>query len=301
MRKDKKNIPEISIDEALQLYISMAFPQGMPEGEEGERILKIIKEKIASERPEWAKASGWLSDQDEDTGSYSQLKQRVVEDASKEDLPEDSEERYLYLRRQEAKENSEHKKIEQQEQQAKTDFRKAHVESKATKEDELLKRAALIKKVLLERASNKMMPDFGENKVTASTSSSVSKPQISAIKHETIHLDKPTSTQKRQEVEHGRTISASLDKNNEFRSKRKPDAKEWFKDFKSLNVEDRVESIKSYNQKKREMLENKLDLMWDGRSSGKKKDALRFNDEFEINQGLSIGHGGADEHGLTLE
>lgn len=301
-RKDSNKVPEISIDEALQLYLSMAFPQGLPEGEEGEVILKTIKEKIASERPEWAKASGWQNDQEEDPNSYSQIKQQAVEDASKEELPEDPEERYLHLRREEARENSEQKREEKRDEEEKSSQRKALIDKKSTDDEALLKRAALIKKVLLERASQKVVPDFSAHKVTASSKPSLSQPHNTSIRHELVHLDKPTvasiSTDSGvfQKVE-----SSELSTNNKPKTKQKPDAKEWFKDFKSLTVDDRMESIKAYNQKKREMLESKHDLMWDRRSAGKKEGLSFDDDQFDMNDGLSFKSDQSPTFGLKME
>lgn len=289
-KKESHKVPEISIDEALKLYLSMAFPQGLPEGEEGERIINTIKAKIASERPEWARASGWQSEKDGDTSSYSQLKQKVVEEASKEELPEDPEERYLHLRRKEAAENSELRREEKREEEEKSNFRKALIEKKSSDDEELKKRAALIKKVLLERASKMMVPDFSEHKLSASIKPSFSQTNDVSINHELVKLEKPAKPSNDAFSD----ISPDVDDftfntGDATRPARKPDAKEWFKDFKSLSVEDRMESIIAYNQKKRDMLENKQDLMWDRRASTNSVDELRFDDDhLDMNYGLSF-------------
>ncbi|WP_421765352.1 hypothetical protein [Ekhidna sp.] len=300
-QNDSNKVPEISIDEALQLYLSMAFPQGLPEGEEGEVILKTIKEKIASERPEWAKASGWQNDQEEDASSYSQIKQQAVEDASKEELPEDPEERYLHLRREEARENSEQKREEKLEEEEKSSQRKALIDKKSSDDEALLKRAALIKKVLLERAKQRLAPDFSDHKVTASSKPSLA-PHDSSINHQVVNLNKPAAPTMAVEPEIFLTKDSKAFSTNDIpKPNRKPDAKEWFKDFKTLSVDDRMESIKAYNQKKREMLESKHDLMWDSRSGGKKGGLSFDDDQFEMNEGLSFKSDQSPTFGLKLE
>ncbi len=301
-RKDLNNVPEISIDEALQLYLSMAFPQGLPEGEEGELILKTIKEKIASERPEWAKASGWQSDQEEDTSSYSQIKQQAVEDASREELPEDPEERYLHLRREEARENSEQKREEKLEEEEKSSQRKALIDKKSSDDEALLKRAALIKKVLLERAKQRMAPDFSDHKVTTSSKSSLAQQHNTTVNHKVVNLNKPAVPSLAVEPEIAQKAESKAFSTDDVpKPNRKPDAKEWFKDFKSLSVDDRMESIKAYNQKKREMLESKHDLMWDRRSAGKKNGLSFDDDQFDMNDGLSFKSDQSPTFGLKLE
>ncbi|MEO9484721.1 MAG: hypothetical protein ABJG47_14780 [Ekhidna sp.] len=305
-KEDKRKVPEISIDEALQLYISMAFPQGLPEGEEGEQILKTIKAKIASERPEWAKASGWQSET-EDPKGYSGIKQKAIEEAAEEDLPEDPEERYLYLRRQEARENSSQKRDEQREEQEKSNFRKELIENKTAEDEAILQRAALIKKTLLERARKKVMPEMGKPEMSPSKKQSAERPQIqtkedAGIHHQQVDITKNVVRQKEKFQHQLDSPKNQLDEVDVHESARKPDAKAWFKDFKSLSVEDRMKSIKSYNDKKREMLDCKEDLMWNRKATQKVKDQLQFDDDnLSMDYGLSFGSDKYAKKGLRLE
>ena len=295
MAKDNK-VPEISIDEALELYISIAFPQGLPEGEQGQEILRVLKKKIAQDRPEWAKASGLADEEalvDDDPRNYAEIKKKAIEEARKEDLPEDSEERYLYLRRQEAIENSQRRKEEQRESQKEESIRKKVIKKKNTDDQELHRRASLIKKVLLEKARQKMAPQLESKKI---------KPQFSEERD-----DKTGKARKpfyHAQIAFSETITPGTDTPNGPKVetldhdsishdpepiKEKPDAKEWFRDFKSLSMEDRVESIKAYNLKKREMMDTKQDLVWDRTSSKKHEDGLSMEvDEFSFDQGMSL-------------
>ncbi len=50
--------PDVSIDEALRLFLSIAYPQGLPEGADEEQLMNLLRDKVALDRPEWGRASG---------------------------------------------------------------------------------------------------------------------------------------------------------------------------------------------------------------------------------------------------
>ncbi len=298
--KDRHKVPEISIDEALKLYISMAFPQGLPEGEEGEKILEAIRKKIAADRPDWAKASGLSDDEDyadEEPKSYSEIKQQAVEDSAREILPEDPEERYLYLRKKEALENSEQKRREQEEALAEDLNRKKVVDRKNEEDQELIQRAKLIKKIILERANQKLTPKFEERKVVKNP-----KPTISfsgQVKNSTDEIKHRSLTYHETDPE---TSLKAGDSPAFSEKKQAPDAREWFRDFKSLSVDDRIKSLQGFNQRKREMLQTKEDLMYtELRLSARSGDMRLEDDDFNMGYGLGFKKDKDSDTHLTLE
>lgn len=104
-------VPEVSIDEALRLFLAIACPGGVP-AEAEEALVAVVKQRVAEDRPAWAHASG------EPVGGpsphapgqpapaapapYSQIKAQAVQSAQAEDVPGDPEERYFHDRKQEA-------------------------------------------------------------------------------------------------------------------------------------------------------------------------------------------------------
>ena len=48
-QNSKGNVPNVSIDEALGLFLTLACPDGIPAGEEGEKIVQTLREKIAKQ------------------------------------------------------------------------------------------------------------------------------------------------------------------------------------------------------------------------------------------------------------
>ncbi|MBC6400866.1 MAG: hypothetical protein GDA37_07640 [Ekhidna sp.] len=308
-QKEHHKVPEISIDEALKLYLSVAFPQGLPEGEEGERILKAIKEKIASERPDWAKASGWQNEADEEPRNYAEVKQAAIEEAAKEDIPEDPEERCLHLRRQEALENSRLKREKATETDRQAAFRKEVISKKNEDDRELVKRAALIKKVLLARVrQKKMTPEPSTNQVKPSEDPTFSKPRVKPSKE---------STTSHQQVSFSRSASVGMTDNfssqldpiniNDYERKdqktdQKPDARDWFKDFKSLSMEDRLKSIQEFNQRKREMLKTKEELMWNSLNLPHKSEEMDIGDsDFNMDYGFTFQSDDDDFDNMKME
>ncbi len=300
--KDRHKVPEISIDEALKLYISMAFPQGLPEGEEGEKILGAIRKKIVADRPEWAKASGLTGDEDQagdEPRSYSEIKQKAVEESAREILPEDPEERYLYLRKKEALENSEQKRREQEEALAEDLSRKKVVDRKNEEDQELIQRARLIKKIILERANQKLTPKFEERKVVKSP-----KPTISfsgQVKNSGDEIKHQVLTFQDQEID-PEAYSNDGDSPEFSKKKQALDAQEWFKDFKSLSIDDRIRSLQDFNERKREMLQTKEDLMYtEHRPSAGSGDMKLEDDDFNMGYGLGFKKDEDSDTHLKLE
>ena len=129
----KRPPPDVSIDEALNLFFALTYPKGPPEGIDREALLETLRAKIAADRPEWAATQEERSQRngaspapaaEPGAESYSQLKAKLGEQARREEIPEDSEERFFYHRHQEARENRERQRAEAREEQVREDLRK---------------------------------------------------------------------------------------------------------------------------------------------------------------------------------
>jgi hypothetical protein len=262
------NVPGVSIDEALELYFSIAL-NGVKDEDAKAKLLAALREKVAKDRPEWAQSyANENNPAAESATRYSEIKAQIVEKANAEEIPQDPEEKYLYLRRKEARENALRKKELEEAQLKEEALREALIQQKQTQEDEVLQRAALIKKIILEKAKQKMSPQFG-----AAASLSNFSAQAETRQQNVIAFSE-TAKSPEQKTDEGVFNSNAL--TNEKRlNEGKPNATEWFKDFKSLSMDDRINSIREYNIKKRGMLQTRQELMWDRQSRGRKK-----NDEF---------------------
>ncbi|MES1241368.1 MAG: hypothetical protein ABUT39_07100 [Acidobacteriota bacterium] len=51
------SIPAVPVDEALELFLALAFPNGLPEGIDRAALVEQMRTRIAGDRPEWAAAS----------------------------------------------------------------------------------------------------------------------------------------------------------------------------------------------------------------------------------------------------
>ncbi|HWO24700.1 MAG TPA: hypothetical protein VNO30_38420 [Kofleriaceae bacterium] len=102
-------VPPVSIDEAIELFLAITCPGGVPEGVDREVLVSKLRERIAADRPEWAAASAPPATVAPPTPevSYAQRKAAAVERARQAEIPSDPEERYFEERRQEARRNRE--------------------------------------------------------------------------------------------------------------------------------------------------------------------------------------------------
>jgi len=109
--------PPVSIDEAIELFLAIAFPGGVPEGADREALVAKLRERIAADRPEWAAASAPspAAAPPSPAAGYAQIKAAAIERARQAEIPSDPEERYLEQRRQEARRNRERREEEAEE------------------------------------------------------------------------------------------------------------------------------------------------------------------------------------------
>jgi hypothetical protein len=123
-------VPEVSLDEALRLFLAIAYPQGLP-AEVEQELAAAVKARVAVDRPEWAQASAETQAgapaaassvpaapeaQAQAAGaSYSQIKAHVAQVAQADEIPSDPEERYFYERKQEVEARIRQRKSEERE------------------------------------------------------------------------------------------------------------------------------------------------------------------------------------------
>jgi hypothetical protein len=105
--QSSRAVPAIPVDEALELFLALTFPHGLPEGVDRARLVEQMRAKVAGDRPEWAAASQAAAPPAPaaPAASYSEVKAAAVEKALQPDLPSDPQERYLEERRREAGEH----------------------------------------------------------------------------------------------------------------------------------------------------------------------------------------------------
>lgn len=303
MSNKNNSVPEVSIDEALELYLSIACPNGLPEGEEKDKILSLMKDKIAKDRPEWTKFSENTSRQiDEETPNrYAEIKAQIVEQANREDIPEDSEERYLYNRRKEAKQNSNKKNNDEKETQQKDSLRNGLIERKKSNNEETLKRAALIKKAILEKSGQRLSPQFESLSPVNNDRPELKNNQRPATGFSDTAV---LNTAKDYKTLQHQKDSFDYDKytDDEHQTEDKPDADKWFNDFKTLSMDDRAESIKEFNMRKRGMLQTREDVMWSRRPSPKSDYGFSLDDDgFDMDTGLSFESDKKSSKGFRVE
>jgi len=100
-------VPAVSVDEALELFLALTFPNGLPEGIDREGLVEQMRARIAGDRPQWAAAGQDAAPPAaaDPAASYSEVKAAAARKALEPDLPSDPQERYLEERRREAEEH----------------------------------------------------------------------------------------------------------------------------------------------------------------------------------------------------
>lgn len=159
--------PDLSIDEALRLYLAMLYPSGLPEGVDPERFLDEMRQKVAAGRPEWAAADAAqgpsppaAAEPSSGEPGYSQIKAEIADRARQEDLPHDPEERYLYERAKEARRNREQRQAEERDEQTREELRQRLLAKDA--DGATLERALHLRQVLEERVQRIVAVRMGE-------------------------------------------------------------------------------------------------------------------------------------------
>ncbi len=137
--KEKKNhkieVPNISIEEALRLYLSLIYPKGLPTGVDIDQLRALLVKKIAKDRPDWdnkfrRKEESKIINTEK---SYSQLKQELIQKSRESEVPSDPDEKFFYFRAQEALRNRIMRKEEEKENKKKNELIQRLINSKKGK------------------------------------------------------------------------------------------------------------------------------------------------------------------------
>jgi len=138
---DKKN-PNMSIDDALILYLSMIYPNGIPDGVDQNKILQLLREKIAKEHPEWDKKYPKKRTDESSVlvgeKSYLQIKQEIIKKSQESEVPSDSDERYFYQRDLETTQNRIMRKEKKKEERKNEELIQKLIERKKGKINQFL-------------------------------------------------------------------------------------------------------------------------------------------------------------------
>jgi hypothetical protein len=265
--KSNQKTPDISIDDALNLFLAVTYPNGIPDGVDKEQLMKVLGQKIAKDRPEWAKAgedSSCASQTgDSNRQSYSQVKEEITRKAQQEEIPEDPEERYLYERRKEARQNRERKKAEEKEDKIREDLRKRLTAQKKGTDDQTLEKALQIRQVLEQRVRQALQtqPPSTEEKPSNLNLSiqpaNISMPGFTPLKNQ------PTAAPVDNLAPGLPTWESKTGKEG---------AGEFFNSIKDLDPDEKVRSFREFNRARRNNLKSREDLVSSRRPSRSRSD-----------------------------
>jgi hypothetical protein len=174
MNNGKGKVPDVSIDEALRMFMTIVSPQTLPEDGSQSELFNVLKNKIARDRPAWARACDSTGEAEpgsagEQAESYAELKRRIALAAVREPVPEDPEERYLYNRRKEARENRLKKEAEEAEASRSKNLTDRLLQRKKSSAKEERARFDLLKKALSKRLLKTAGPEFTAADLKAAT------------------------------------------------------------------------------------------------------------------------------------
>lgn len=159
-RKISAKTPDVSIDEALRLFLAVTYPNGLPDGVDSEKFMAVLRKKIAADRPAWAARGDDECNGNGDSGtagvkpegkSYSEVKAEIVDQSRREQVPEDPEEKYFYERRKKARENRERRHAESREDTIRADLRRRLIAEKKEPDAGTLERVFRVRQALEDR------------------------------------------------------------------------------------------------------------------------------------------------------
>lgn len=248
----------------------MACPNGIPEGEEGERLVKAIKEKIAKDRPEWAEASdraNQASEQKQETppGSakgYSAVKANIIQQAQQEQIPEDPNERYFYEKDKEATENREQRKAEEREQHIRKELFKRLQDRKKGTDDTSLEKMLQIHEMLEKRLQQSI--ETSRLKPEPLHNSAPKKVESKQLK--TLHFNKPNFTEETvtemSPVKSSDDTLQTTEKIGGIRSLGPTSmTEEKVLNINKMDREEKIEYMRVYNQARKAQLKSRFDIL----------------------------------------
>jgi hypothetical protein len=254
--KSNQKTPDISIDDALDLFLAVTYPNGIPEGVDKEQLMKALKQKIAKDRPEWAKAGGDSSRAsqtgDSNPQSYSQVKEEITQKAQQEEIPEDPEERYLYERRKEARRNREQKKAEEKEDKIREDLRKRLTAQKKGTDDQTLEKALQIRQVLEQRVHQVLQNQPPSTEEKPSNLNLSIQPANITIPGFTSLKNLPTAAPMDNLAPGLPTWESRTGKEG---------AREFLNSIKDLDPDEKVRSFREFNRARRSKLKSREELL----------------------------------------
>ena len=277
--------PDVSIDEALRLFLALSYPDGPPEGVDAEQLLEAMRQKVAADRPEWAAASAArkappLTDGEASAAEpgYSRVKAEIAERARREEVPDDPEERYFHDRAKEARENRERRRAEEREDRVREELRQRFVAEKKGADEASLGRVLRIRQVLEERVRRvletkaKEAPVQEKLKTGGPTRLALGRPMPEAAGPLVFSGAEPSATQ--------RGLSM-------------PDeGRELVEHLRNLEPSEQIESLRQFNRARREQLRSRSDVL----GSRRPRRPFRRYESLEVEGGET-----ADPIGLELE
>lgn len=252
--------PGVSIQEALDLFLAVTYPNGIPEGIDKEQLLRVLREKIAKDRPEWARADAQnQSTPQPETQNYSRIKDEIVQQAQKEEIPEDPEERYFYMRRKEARENRLKKEAEAREKQIREDLSKRLTERKNEDDKETLDKALRIRQALEQRITQALkMQQPDQEPLTL-------KPP--AVPSAPLKNDPPRT----------RDIAS-------------PEAaRQFFQHLEDLEPAEQIRGLQQFNRDRREQFQSREDVVRSSKRDSRKDRRMEMSMEKEEQEDSSFG------------
>ncbi|MCP5051991.1 MAG: hypothetical protein GY940_32785 [bacterium] len=279
---NNQKAPDISIDEALNLFLAVTYPNGIPEGVDKEQLMDALRKQITKDRPQWTEADERNTPPSSrasapDGKSYAQVKETVIQEAQREDIPDDPEERYLYERRKEARQNREQKEADQREHQIREDLRSRLSSRKKEEGKETLEKAVLIRRVLEQRMQKVLQTQPPPEK---------EKPSRLKVKLDMppagIAMDglAPLKNQPTPE-----SIDVTVSPGNELvpdspsweAPTGKESAGEFFNAIKDLDPDEKVRSFREFNQVRRGNLQTREDVL-----SSRSRRPSRFDERMSM-------------------
>jgi hypothetical protein len=269
--KSKQKTPDISIDDALNLFLAVTYPNGIPEGVDKEQLMEALRQKISKDRPQWAKADEERTPPSSSSPpgqSYSQVKEEIICKAQQEEVPRDPEERYLYERRKEARQNREQKKAEEKEDKIQEDMRKRLIAQKKGTHDQTLERALQIRQVLEQRVHQVLQIQPHSTNEKPSNININMQPANIAVTGLTPLKNQPTPA-----IPVDNLAPALESKTG------KQGAREFLNSIKDLDPDEKVRSFQEFNRVRRSKLKSREELLSSRRPSGacKRAEALSID------------------------
>lgn len=255
MDRNKNNeTPEVSIDEALELFIAITYPQGIPEDVDRDELFRTLKAKIAQDRPEWAAKNNDTNKKTAPpsaTGNYSEIKEAIIAKSNEPEVPEDPEERYLYERKQKALKNLAAKKSEEKENAHREALRKKIIEKNRSKivDEDFLNKTLQIKLEL-----QKKLASIQKEPALHTEEKKIDKPEFSEAQNKASEVsfsdnDIKPSTSLISEFSNELPFDDGL--NN------KENSIGFIKDIEKLDRSERIKAMQEFNKARRTSMKTK--------------------------------------------